>query len=93
MNLIGFYNYTVILTYLGAAAAVCGIFFSAEGYPFWGIVCLLFACAALSPPLFLTEKFRKQTYHTTINNIFHMVLIAKKHPFFTEKLIKMNGCP
>ncbi len=43
MNLIGFYNYTVILTYLGAAAAVCGIFFSASGYPFWGIICLLFA--------------------------------------------------
>lgn len=43
MKLIGLYNYTVILTYLGAAAAVCGIFFSAEGYPFWGIVCLMFA--------------------------------------------------
>lgn len=43
MNLIGFYNYTVILTYMGAAAAVCGIFFSASGYPFWGIICLLFA--------------------------------------------------
>ena len=43
MNLIGFYNYTVILTYLGAAAAVCGIFFSVSGYPFWGVICLLFA--------------------------------------------------
>lgn len=43
MNLIGFYNYTVILTYLGAAAAVCGIFFSASGYPLWGVICLLFA--------------------------------------------------
>lgn len=43
MNLIGFYNYTVILTYMGAAAAVCGIFFSASGYPFWGVICLLFA--------------------------------------------------
>lgn len=43
MNLIGFYNYTVILTYLGAAAAVCGIFFSASDYPFWGVICLLFA--------------------------------------------------
>ncbi len=43
MNLIGFYNYTVILTYLGAAAAVCGIFFSSSGYPFWGIICLMFA--------------------------------------------------
>lgn len=43
MKLIGFYNYTVILTYLGAAAAVCGIFFSSSGYPFWGVICLLFA--------------------------------------------------
>ena len=43
MNLIGFYNYTVILTSMGAAAAVCGIFFSASGYPFWGVICLLFA--------------------------------------------------
>lgn len=43
MKLIGFYNYTVILTYMGAAAAVCGIFFSASGYPFWGVICLLFA--------------------------------------------------
>ena len=43
MNLIGFYNYTVILTYLGAAAAVCGIFFSASGSAFWGVICLLFA--------------------------------------------------
>ena len=43
MKLIGFYNYTVILTYMGAAAAICGIFFSANGYPLWGVICLLFA--------------------------------------------------
>lgn len=43
MKFIGFYNYTVILTYLGAAAAICGVFFSASGYPFWGVICLLFA--------------------------------------------------
>ncbi len=43
MKLIGFYNYTVILTYMGAAAAVCGIFFAASGYPFWAVICLLFA--------------------------------------------------
>ena len=45
MKLVGFYNYTVWLTYAGAAAAVCGIFFSAGGHPFWGIICLLFAGA------------------------------------------------
>lgn len=43
MKLIGFYNYTVVLTYLGAAAAVCGIFFSVSGHPFWGVLCLLLA--------------------------------------------------
>ncbi len=43
MKLIGFYNYTVVLTYAGAAAAVCGIFFSASGYPFWGVLCLMLA--------------------------------------------------
>ena len=45
MKLVGFYNYTVWLTYAGAAAAVCGIFFSACGHPFWGVICLLFAGA------------------------------------------------
>lgn len=43
MKLIGFYNYTVVLTYAGTAAAVCGIFFSASGYPFWGVLCLMLA--------------------------------------------------
>lgn len=43
MKLIGFYNYTVILTYMGAAAAACGIFFAVSGFPFWGVICLLFA--------------------------------------------------
>lgn len=45
MKLVGFYNYTVWLTYAGAATAVCGIFFSAGGHPFWGVICLLFAGA------------------------------------------------
>ncbi len=43
MKFIGFYNYTVVLTYLGAAAAICGIFFAAGGSPFWGVICLMFA--------------------------------------------------
>lgn len=43
MKFIGFYNYTVVLTYLGGCAAICGVFFSAEGLPFWSALCLLFA--------------------------------------------------
>ena len=43
MKLIGFYNYTVLLTYAGAAAAIFGVFFAVGGSPFWGVCCLLFA--------------------------------------------------
>ncbi len=43
MKLLGYYNYTVVLTYAGVGAAICGVFFSVSGYSFWGVVCLLFA--------------------------------------------------
>ena len=47
--MIGFYNYTVILTYLSLASAVMGIFICANPIPFfgaipnslWGILCLM----------------------------------------------------
>lgn len=39
--MIGFYNYTVILTYLGFISGVTGIMFAAKGNVFAAIVCLL----------------------------------------------------
>ena len=39
--MIGFYNYTVILTYLGLAAAIMGITFVMEGKPMWAVICLM----------------------------------------------------
>lgn len=39
--MIGIYDYTVLLTYGSLASAVCGIFLSLEGKPFWAIICLM----------------------------------------------------
>jgi len=39
--MIGYYNYTVILTYLGLISSIIGIYFSVEYHPFIGIICLL----------------------------------------------------
>ena len=41
--MLGFYNYTVIATYLGLASAVAGIFFASGGNPTISIFCLLFS--------------------------------------------------
>ncbi len=41
--MIGFYNYTVLLTYLGTAAAVVGIIFAFSGHAFLSAFCLLTA--------------------------------------------------
>lgn len=39
--MLGFYNYTVILTYLSLCSGVTGIWFSFYGHPGLGIICLL----------------------------------------------------
>ena len=43
MKLIGFYDYTVILTYTSLVSAICGIFLSASGHTHWAILCLIFS--------------------------------------------------
>jgi len=40
---IGFYDYTVILTYLSAAASVLGMTFAANGHMDWAVTCLILA--------------------------------------------------
>lgn len=45
MKPIGFYNYTVIATYLGLASAGMGCFFAAEGMPKEALFCLMIAGA------------------------------------------------
>jgi len=40
---IGYYNYTVLLTYAGAMASILGIYFAVSGNSFWAVICLQFA--------------------------------------------------
>lgn len=40
--MIGFYNYTVVLTYLSLLSGVCGIWLSVDGHPLLAMLCLLF---------------------------------------------------
>ncbi len=39
--MIGYYNYTVILTYLGLTSGMCGIFAAIEHHPVIGLICLM----------------------------------------------------
>lgn len=41
--MIGFYNYTVLLTYAGFACGCCGIYYALSGHPGIGIILLLLA--------------------------------------------------
>ncbi len=39
--MIGYYNYTVILTYLGLSSGMCGIFAAIEQHPVIALICLM----------------------------------------------------
>ena len=41
--MIGFYNYTVWLTYVGMLSSVCGIFFAISGMSTAAVICLMFS--------------------------------------------------
>ena len=41
--MIGFYNYTVLLTYLGFSSSVLGIILAMTGHTFAAIFCLMFS--------------------------------------------------
>ncbi len=63
--MIGFYNYTVILTYIGLASAISGIFFAfgvcgGESRPTYAIVCLMIAglCDMFDGKIARTKKDR-----------------------------------
>lgn len=41
--MIGFYDYTVILTYISFASSISGIFLATRGHFNWAIFCLAFS--------------------------------------------------
>ena len=58
--MIGFYDYTVLLTYLGFASGIIGIYFSVLGNPFAAIICLMFSglCDMFDGKVARTKKRR-----------------------------------
>lgn len=60
--MIGFYDYTVLLTYLGFASGVYGIISAINGHSFLAIICLMFAglCDMFDGKVARTKKERTQ---------------------------------
>ena len=58
--MIGFYDYTVLLTYLGFASGIVGIYLSITGHTFGAIVCLMFSglCDMFDGKVARTKKRR-----------------------------------
>ncbi|MBQ8382374.1 MAG: CDP-alcohol phosphatidyltransferase family protein [Clostridia bacterium] len=56
--MLGYYNYTVILTYMSLGSAVSGIFLAVKGHPFWALVCLMISglCDAFDGKVARTRK-------------------------------------
>lgn len=60
--MIGFYNYTVLLTYLGFSSSVIGIILAISGHTFLAIFCLMFSglCDMFDGKVARTKKNRTQ---------------------------------
>lgn len=60
--MIGFYDYTVILTYLSAVCSVLGMTFAANGHMNWAITCLILAgvCDGFDGKVARKKKDRSQ---------------------------------
>ena len=60
--MLGFYNYTVILTYMSLFSAIFGITFAFEGHTFWAVFCLLLSgfCDMFDGKVARTKKRTKQ---------------------------------
>jgi len=62
LRFIGFYDYTVILTYLSLLSAICGMVFSAKGSFTAAVLCLLFSgfCDAFDGTVARSKKNRTE---------------------------------
>lgn len=58
--MIGFYDYTVLLTYLGFSSGMIGLFLAITGNTFWAIFCLMFSglCDMFDGKVARTKKKR-----------------------------------
>lgn len=61
-KILGYYNYTVVLTYTGMLAGFSGILYAFEGNPFGAILCLMLAgfCDMFDGAIASTKKHRTE---------------------------------
>ncbi len=64
-KVLGYYNYTVILTYLGMLAGFVGVFYAIDGRPYRAVVCLMVAgcCDMFDGPIASTMKRTQEEKH------------------------------
>ena len=82
--MIGFYNYTVIATYVSLATSVVGMFFAAAGKPHWAIICLMISglLDAFDGRIARTKKdrsVREQRFGVQIDSLCDLVCFGV-HP-------------
>lgn len=76
--MIGFWDYTVILTYVSLMSAVTGIFCAMSGYPQWAVFCLAFSgfCDMFDGKIARTKKNRtedEKSFGIQIDSLCDMV--------------------
>ena len=82
--MIGFYNYTVIATYVSLATSVVGMFFAAAGKPHWAVICLMISglLDAFDGRIARTKKdrsVREQRFGVQIDSLCDLVCFGV-HP-------------
>ena len=76
--MIGFWDYTVILTYISLVSAITGIFNAISGYPQWAVFCLAFSgfCDMFDGKIARTKKNRaedEKSFGIQIDSLCDMV--------------------
>ncbi len=98
--MIGYWNYTVYLTYFGLASGLVGIFTQfITGNPLWGIGCLLLAglCDLFDGKVASTRKRTKQekSFGIQIDSLCDLICFGVLPPItaFNIIAIGMGNCP
>ena len=73
--MIGFYDYTVILTYISFASSISGIFLATRGHFNWAIFCLAFSglCDMFDGKIARTKKNRTEDEKRSIRSAMWFV--------------------
>ena len=89
--MIGFYDYTVILTYISFASSISGIFLATRGHFNWAIFCLAFSglCDMFDGKIARTKKNRtedEKRFGIQIDSLCDIVCFGHTHASMIHKM-------